>query len=229
MEERETTAGELSPFQNGRRKLPPTRESVTHHFQVGQMDGYITVGQYEDGAPGEMFVTLAKEGSTVRGLMDAVGVLTSYLLQYGVPLETLSHKLKGVTFEPYGITQNKEIPFTSSPVDYVFRWMEDRFVKGEQDAERTHGSNGGNRNRGSRTSTGGTSPSVGNTTSSSPILADNPHVAPLYPRDPSWERKRDEILRQRMGSSGTLCEDCGGVCVDEGGCPTCYLCGWSKC
>ena len=206
MTDEETRAvGESSPFQNGRRKLPDTRESVTHHFQVGQMDGYITVGQYEDGSPGEMFVTLAKEGSTVRGLMDAVGVLTSYLLQYGIPLETLCHKLKGVTFEPYGITKNKDIPFTSSPVDYVFRWMEGRFVK-ERSSE------------------------VEQQSYILPVAGSSP-AAPtsLYPRDPSWEGKRDEIIRQNMGSSGTLCEDCGGMCVDEGGCPTCYSCGWSKC
>lgn len=205
MTDKETTAGELSPFRNGRLRLPDTRESTTHHFQVGQMDGYITVGLYESGDPGEMFVTLAKEGSTVRGLMDAVGVLTSYLLQYGVPLETLCHKLKGVTFEPYGVTGNPSIPFTSSPVDYVFRWMENRFVLGHS--------------------------SVAEQRPYKPQVAGSTPAAPtsLYPGDPSWERKRDEILRQNLGSSGTLCEDCGGMCVDEGGCPTCYNCGWSKC
>jgi ribonucleoside-diphosphate reductase alpha chain len=206
------------------------------------MDGYITVGMYEDGTPGEMFVTLAKEGSTVRGLMDAVGVLTSYLLQYGVPLENLAHKMRGVAFEPYGITQNLDIPFTSSPVDYVFRWMENRFVKGEQNVRRTVEVSGGT--IGSNSSSGTDSGDTGSSSGGS-VLDDNPPVGQLYRRDPTWERKRDEVLAKSMPLSerdnpeakpsvlarnaSTLCRECGSFLAYEEGCMKCHSCGYSDC
>jgi len=111
-----------------RRRLPDERPSVTHKFRVGEQEGYITVGLFEDGRPGEMFITISKEGSTIRGLMDSVAVLTSLALQYGVPLEDLVRKFRGVHFEPAGFTDNPELPQASSLVDYVFRWLEGRFL-----------------------------------------------------------------------------------------------------
>ncbi len=110
-----------------RQRLPDERRSVTHKFQVGDQEGYITVGLYDDGRPGEIFVKIAKEGSTVSGLMDAVALLTSVTLQYGVPVQNLSRKLKNTRFEPYGRTNNPDIPWATSIVDYVFRWLERKF------------------------------------------------------------------------------------------------------
>ncbi|MGH2585798.1 MAG: adenosylcobalamin-dependent ribonucleoside-diphosphate reductase, partial [Dehalococcoidia bacterium] len=112
--------------------LPDERRSVTHKFQVGEQEGYITVGVYDDGVPGELFLRVSKQGSTVSGLMESLGLLTSVALQYGVPLEGLARKMKNSRFEPYGLTGNREIPTTTSLVDYVFRWLEKKFVLGEQ-------------------------------------------------------------------------------------------------
>ena len=110
----------LEPY---RRHLPDERPALTHKFRVGEQEGYLTVGLYEDGAPGEVFVRIAKEGSTVSGLMDAVAVLTSIALQYGVSLEKLAAKLEQTRFEPYGPTGNPDVPFATSIVDYIFRWL----------------------------------------------------------------------------------------------------------
>ena len=111
-----------------REHLPDERRSVTHKFRVADQEGYVTVGLYDDGRPGEIFVKINKEGSTVSGLMDAVALLTSVLLQYGVPIEDLSRKLKNTRFEPYGRTTNDEIPWATSLVDYIFRWLELKFA-----------------------------------------------------------------------------------------------------
>lgn len=111
-----------------REHLPDERKSITHKFQVGDQEGYITVGLYNDGRPGEIFVKIAKEGSTVSGLMDAVALLTSVTLQYGVPIEDLARKLKNTRFEPYGRTNNPQIPWATSLVDYIFRWLELKFA-----------------------------------------------------------------------------------------------------
>ena len=110
-----------------RRHLPDERESITHKFRVGEQEGYVTVGLFEDGTPGEVFLKIAKEGSTVSGLTDAVALLTSISLQYGVGLEKVASKLEQTRFEPYGITSNPEIPFATSVLDYVFRWLRLRF------------------------------------------------------------------------------------------------------
>lgn len=106
-----------------RKRLPATRNSITHKFNIGQHEGYITVGLYEDGIPGELFLTMAKEGSTIGGLMDTVGILTSLALQHGVSIETLARKFEHARFEPNGPTRNPEIRRAASTVDYVFRWL----------------------------------------------------------------------------------------------------------
>jgi ribonucleoside-diphosphate reductase alpha chain len=117
-----------------RRRLPSTRQSVTHKFSVQGHDGYITVGCYEDGAPGELFITMAKEGSTIGGLMDTIGTLTSMALQYGVPLGDLVNKFSHMRFEPSGWTGNAEIPNAKSVVDYIFRWFGIQFLAGYREA-----------------------------------------------------------------------------------------------
>jgi ribonucleoside-diphosphate reductase alpha chain len=122
-----------------RRHMPAERRSVTHKFQVGEQEGFVTAGLFEDGTPGEIFVTISKEGSTIRGLMDSVAMLTSYSLQYGVPLRTLVNKFKGVHFEPAGFTSNPEIPQASSLVDYIFRWLESKFLAAEPASAKPEG------------------------------------------------------------------------------------------
>jgi ribonucleoside-diphosphate reductase alpha chain len=106
-----------------RQRLPDTRQSLTHKFRVGDCEGYITVGLFQDGRPGEVFIKVAKDGTAISGLADTVGVLTSLALQYGVPVETLARKFEYVRFEPSGWTQNEEIRQAHSLIDYVFRWL----------------------------------------------------------------------------------------------------------
>ncbi len=124
-----------------RRRLPETRTAVTHKFDIAGHEGYLTVGLFEDGQPGELFITMAKEGSTIGGLMDAIGTLTSMALQYGVPLPALVRKFAHQRFEPSGFTKNPDIRNAASITDYVFRWMAIQFVPGYRE------SNGGNRNQ----------------------------------------------------------------------------------
>ncbi|WP_269523562.1 vitamin B12-dependent ribonucleotide reductase [Coraliomargarita parva] len=113
-----------------RRKLPDTRESLTHKFSIGGSEGYITIGKFEDGTPGEVFIQMSKAGSTINGLMDCVGTLVSLCLQYGVPLETLVKKFSHVRFEPEGMTKNPHIPFAKSVIDYVARELGMEFIPG---------------------------------------------------------------------------------------------------
>jgi ribonucleoside-diphosphate reductase alpha chain len=113
-----------------RRRLPDTRAAKTHKFDVAGHEGYITVGLYDDGQPGEVFIRIAKEGSTIGGLMDTIATLVSVSLQYGVPVESLVRKFEHVRFEPSGMTRNPEIPMAKSLVDYIFRWLAMEFVPG---------------------------------------------------------------------------------------------------
>ena len=117
-----------------RRRLSETRKAVTHKFDIAGHEGYLTVGLFEDDQPGELFITMAKEGSTIGGLMDGVGTLTSMALQYGVPLEALVKKFAHQRFEPSGFTKNPEIRNAASITDYVFRWMALQFIPGYREA-----------------------------------------------------------------------------------------------
>lgn len=113
-----------------RRRLPDTRESLTHKFSIGGTEGYVTIGKFKDGCPGEVFFQMAKAGSTINGLMDTIGVLISLGLQYGVPVETFVHKFSHVRFEPEGMTRNKDIPMAKSVMDYLARFMGMEFIAG---------------------------------------------------------------------------------------------------
>lgn len=110
-----------------RKRLPETREAITHKFSIAGHEGFVTVGLYPDGEPGELFITMSKEGSTVGGLMDCLGISVSMGLQYGVPMESFVEKFSHTRFEPQGITQNEDIRFAKSLVDYIFRWLEQTF------------------------------------------------------------------------------------------------------
>ncbi|MBV8083926.1 MAG: vitamin B12-dependent ribonucleotide reductase, partial [Chloroflexi bacterium] len=115
-----------------RKRLPAERSALTHRFEVGGHEGYITVGLYEDGTPGEIFLKMAKEGSTVSGLMDSFATAISLALQYGVPLQALVDKFSPSRFEPQGFTKNPEIPIAKSVMDYIFRWLASRFLPQEE-------------------------------------------------------------------------------------------------
>jgi len=132
--EQELTALRGQLDQPVRHRMPDTRISLTHKFEIAGHEGYITVGLYEDGQPGELFITMSKEGSTIGGLMDTVGTLTSIALQYGVPLESLVKKFAYQRFEPSGFTKNPDIRHATSITDYVFRWLACQFIKGYKEA-----------------------------------------------------------------------------------------------
>ena len=114
-----------------RRKLPDERQAITHKFDISGHEGYITVGLFEDGMPGEIFLVMAKEGSTISGFADAFAQAISYALQYGVPLQDLVDKFSHVRFEPAGMTKNPDVRFAKSIVDYIFRWMAGKFLSQE--------------------------------------------------------------------------------------------------
>jgi ribonucleoside-diphosphate reductase alpha chain len=126
---------ELDQFRPRRRKLPDERVASTHKFSIAGHEGYLTVGLYEDGNPGEIFLKMAKEGSTVSGLMDTIATMTSISLQYGVPLKALVDKFSHTRFEPSGFTNNKQIPIAKSVMDYVFRHLGNRFLETEEVAQ----------------------------------------------------------------------------------------------
>ena len=115
-----------------RHKLQEERMSVTHKFKIGGHEGYITVGLYPNGEPGEIFIKMAKEGSTVSGLMDSFALAVSVALQHGVPLKLLCEKFAHTRFEPSGWSNNPEIGFAKSIMDYIFRWLQLRFLTGQQ-------------------------------------------------------------------------------------------------
>src|SRR5580698_9552031 len=117
-----------------RHRLPDERVGLTHHFSIAGHEGYLTVGLYPNGQPGEIFIRIAKEGSTIAGLMECFGAVVSVSLQHGVPLKVLCDKLSHTRFEPSGWTGNQELGYAKSILDYLFRWMGLRFLSGKQSA-----------------------------------------------------------------------------------------------
>jgi ribonucleoside-diphosphate reductase alpha chain len=126
--DKQVAAGSADVAGPRRRRLPDERASITHKFDIAGHEGYITVGLYEDGQPGELFLTMAKEGSTISGFADAFAQAISYALQYGVPLQDLVDKFSHARFEPSGMTKNPDIRFAKSIVDYIFRWLAAKFL-----------------------------------------------------------------------------------------------------
>ncbi|MDD2708782.1 MAG: vitamin B12-dependent ribonucleotide reductase [Verrucomicrobiae bacterium] len=122
-----------------RRRMPDTRQSITHKFDIAGHEGYLTVGLFEANQPGELFVTMAKEGSTIGGLMDTIGTLVSMALQYGVPIDALIKKFAHSRFEPSGFTKNPDIPMAKSIPDYIFRWLGNQFLPGYKQGSAPHG------------------------------------------------------------------------------------------
>ncbi|MGQ9525872.1 MAG: vitamin B12-dependent ribonucleotide reductase [Armatimonadota bacterium] len=132
--EEKTAAVEAKPI---RRRLPDERRAITHKFSVAGHEGYITVGMYDDGTPGEIFIVMSKEGSVISGLMDSFATAISLALQYGVPLSVLVRKFSHVRFEPAGFTNNKDIPIAKSVIDYIFRWLALKFLTPEEQPSAT--------------------------------------------------------------------------------------------
>src|SRR5438093_4432695 len=210
--EKKATAPVDVEYRAVRRKLPDERKAVTHKFDIGGHEGYLTVGLYEDGMPGELFVTMAKEGSTISGLMDAFATQTSYALQFGVPLKFMVDKFTHMRFEPSGFTKNKEIPIAKSIVDYIFRWMASHFLpEEEQDEVGVIRREGAPRRE------------------ETPA----PAVADPKPSDPEFKliaapRTTNGIANQKIAFVNTdapACPDCGSITVRSGSCYKCLNCG----
>jgi ribonucleoside-diphosphate reductase alpha chain len=134
-EEKQSAAAEPSEARLARRKLPDERRSITHKFDIAGHEGYIIAGMYEDGQPGEIFITMSKVGSTISGLMDSFATAISIALQYGVPLRGLVDKFSHMRFEPSGFTKNPDIPMAKSIMDYIFRWLASKFLDGDAQQE----------------------------------------------------------------------------------------------
>jgi ribonucleoside-diphosphate reductase alpha chain len=210
--------------------LPDERQALTHKFSIAGHDGYITVGMYEDGTPGEIFIVMAKEGSTVSGLMDSFATSVSLALQYGVPLEVLVRKFVHTRFEPSGFTNNKEIPLAKSVMDYIFRWLALKFMpqiadevssahRGENGANGTHGTNGT------------TAAGAAETSSGSPAKSAEPLAVGGTPGDTSptvaarneMQRKEQQVFRTQ--ADAPPCSECGEIMVRNGACYKCLNCG----
>jgi ribonucleoside-diphosphate reductase alpha chain len=200
-----------------RHKLPDERKAVTHKFDVAGHEGYLTVGLYEDGTPGELFVTMAKEGSTISGLMDAFATQTSYALQFGVPLKFMVDKFSHMRFEPSGFTKNKEIPIAKSIVDYIFRWMASHFLPIEDQDE------AGVIRREDPPATAVAPPSVAD-----PKPAQTEFKVIATPIAQTASKTANGITSQKIAFVNTdapACPDCGSITVRSGSCYKCLNCG----
>jgi ribonucleoside-diphosphate reductase alpha chain len=202
-----------------RRRLPATRQSITHKFEIGQQEGYVTFGLFEDGAPGEVFIKMAKEGSTVSGLMESIGLLWSMALQHGVPPETIISKFTRMSFEPAGFTQNPEIPMTKSIMDYLGRLMASLFIKDAQVLADL-----GVRKAG-MLEVAPSSPEM----APEQIVAEQSVVletAPLF--NPDINGSGGGTTKVNLAADGTACPTCGSMRITQTGtCRTCLDCGTS--
>ena len=182
-----------------RRRLPQDCRSVRHKFDIAGHEGYIHVGLYDDGAPGELFIKIAKEGSTISGLMDTIGILTSMALQYGVPLDVLVSKFSHVRFEPSGFTKNPEIPLAKSLIDYIFRFLGAKFLSPDQHAAVGLG------------------------------LPDRGESRSGSRRDAGGRRRSTTHVVEELGfspqSDAPSCADCGSIMIRNGSCYKCLNCG----
>ena len=187
--------------QPARRRLPDERQSITHKFSIAGHEGYVTVGMFEDGMPGELFITMSKEGSTISGLMDSFATSISIALQYGVPLKVLVDKFSHARYEPSGFTNNPEIPIAKSISDYISRWLGLKFLPKED------------------------APSTGNTTPTMAAVAQ--HKVRL--QEPSTRTsasvERNEKVVFQTQSDAPPCHECGSIMIRSGSCYKCLQCG----
>jgi ribonucleoside-diphosphate reductase alpha chain len=221
-----------------RRRLSDTRTAITHKFDIAGHEGYLTVGLFDNSMPGELFITMAKEGSTIGGLMDGIGTLTSLALQYGVPLEALVRKFAHVRFEPSGFTRNPDIRNAASIIDYVFRWMAVQFIPGYREA------NNPNRNQPELAIPGlqeAEKKAVNRPVPDLALSEENELVdlkAPGVPNGNGHKPKpvaakavqRPKSLSDTIAhfqQDAPLCPNCGHVAVRNGACYKCLNCGES--
>jgi ribonucleoside-diphosphate reductase alpha chain len=181
-----------------RQKLPKTRKALTHKFQVGSCEGYITAGMYENGSLGELFVTVSKEGSTLGGLMDAFSTVVSMALQYGVPLDALAEKMMHQRFEPAGFTGNQDFPIATSLVDYIFRWLLKEFGEKERNDD------------------------LGTDKHQAEPIMDSASAGLVKH---SSDSNRNSVTQR--ASSTHLCSSCGSGMILQGRCHLCPVCGTS--
>ena len=182
-----------------RHKLPDERRSITHKFDIAGHEGYITAGMYEDGQPGEIFITMSKEGSTISGLMDSFATAISMAMQYGVPLRVLVDKFSHMRFEPSGFTRNSEIPMAKSIMDYLFRWLATKFLDGKAQTE------------------------VGVVSRDTEELAEAP--APPAPKPVESSGTGYNMAEGFYQQDAPSCSDCGAIMVRSGACYKCMNCG----
>ena len=191
-----------------RRRLPDERQAITHKFDIAGHEGYITVGLFEDGAPGEIFLVMAKEGSTISGFADAFAQAVSYALQYGVPLQVLVDKFSHVRFEPSGRTRNRDVAIAKSIVDYIFRWMATKFLSPE--AQFRAG--------------------VNVTAGAEPVDAAAPAAAvasngPAGPSAAVGSARRGAPFAIQNDADAPSCSTCGAIMIRNGSCYKCVNCG----
>jgi len=218
-----------------RERLPDTRRSVTHKFNVAGHEGYITVGCYDDGRPGELFITMAKEGSTIGGLMDCFGTAISMSLQYGVPLEVLVNKFSHTRFEPMGHTTNPDIRIAKSVVDYIFRWLGVTFIPGYREAsqgraietQQAAGAINGVESALPRNGAGTAAAEPRGDQPLGPTQTERLQQAGLaiqvdHNGGPAEGRN---VQFARFQSDAPSCDNCGAITVRNGNCYLCHNCG----
>ena len=220
-----------------RERLPATRKSITHKFDVAGHEGYLTVGLFEDGRPGELFVSMAKEGSTVGGMMDVFATACSLCLQFGVPLEALVKKFTHQRFEPSGMTSNRNIPFAKSIVDYLFRWLEQTFLA--EGKETPPGQAGGTRSSAAPeavtddtlTSEPGRVQQASRMDARKPVDAYSSQTASATkPRTRRISQPRVDRMDEQFSQfqqDAPPCPTCGSITVRNGNCYKCFNCGSS--
>ncbi|HEX7880568.1 MAG TPA: vitamin B12-dependent ribonucleotide reductase [Candidatus Eisenbacteria bacterium] len=210
----DAAAAKLFPVGPHRRRLPDERRSITHKYSVGGHEGYITVGMYDDGSPGEIFLNMAKEGSVVSGLMDSFATAISLSLQYGVPIRDLVNKFSHVRYEPSGYTRNPEIPLAKSITDYIFRWLASRFLSPEEAIDLGV--------QKAITDNGLTAP---DTSSTERVIN---LAGPVVQSAPTAGRARgadDPSLTFDNQSDAPPCSECGSTLIRSGACYKCVNCG----
>ena len=199
-----------------RRKLPDERNAITHKFDIAGHEGYITVGLFDDGTPGEIFLTMAKEGSTISGFADAFAQAISYSLQYGVPLQVLVDKFSHARFEPSGMTKNPEVRFAKSIVDYIFRWMATKFLSPE--AQYRAGVN--MREEPAEADDAPEPAAVEPVRRGASLDAPGATAAPTEPK-----KKTSEFAAMRNQEDAPPCTTCGSIMIRSGSCYKCANCG----